>query len=233
MNQADIKILNYNEHGVLRREVVPIIDVFTMRIIGGFIIASSVLLIYFINVHGDGGDSYEAGAEIKVARSVDILQLLSTVVVPFMAIILLVFVPALVYETSLNLYFPGDTIVQVVGLVLYIIAGALGIWSTRHLGRFDTGRIAVAQDHVLVDTGPYAYIRHPGYTAMILFELTILFFLLNILFIINLVVATWIVVYRARLEERLLSSGNGLGDQYRLYMKRTGMFFPRFWIRAY
>jgi len=67
---------------------------------------------------------------------------------------------------------------------------------------------------------------------MILFELTVLFFLLNILFIINLVVATGIVVYRARLEERLLSSENGLGDQYRLYMKRTGMFFPRFRIRA-
>ena len=208
------------------------IDVFTMRIIGGILLVSSVFLIYFINVHGDDGDPYEAKVEIKVARSVDVLQVLSNAVVPFMAVILLVIVPALVYETFLNLYFRGDTIAQVVGLVLYIIAGTLGIWSTRHLGRFDTGRIAVAQDHVLVDTGPYAYIRHPGYTAVILLELTVLFFLLNILLVINLVVATWTVVYRARLEERLLSSENGLGDQYRLYMKRTGMFFPRFWIRT-
>jgi protein-S-isoprenylcysteine O-methyltransferase Ste14 len=203
-----------------------------MRIIGGILLVSTVLLIYFINVHGDDGDPYEAKVEIKVARSVDVLQVLSNAIVPFMALILLVLVPSVVYDTYLNIYFPGDTIVQSVGLILYVIAGALAVWSTRHLGRFDTGRIAVAQDHVLVDTGPYAYIRHPGYTAVILLGFTVMLLLLNILFIINLLVTIWTEVYRARLEEGLLSSDKGLGDQYRLYMKRTGMFFPRFRIRA-
>jgi len=229
---ADIKILNYYEHRVLWKDVVSIIEILMMRIIGGILIVSTILLVYFINVHGDDGDPYEAKVEIKVARSVDVLQVLSTAVVPFMALILLVLVPTLIYDTFLNLYFPGDTIVQVAGLILYGIAAALAIWSTKHLGRFDTGRIALAQDHVLVDTGPYAYIRHPGYTAVILLGVTVMFLLLNILLIINLFVTISTEVYRARLEEGLLSSENGFGDQYRLYMKRTGMFFPRFRIRA-
>ncbi len=232
MAQAGIKILNYNEYRVFWKEVVPIIDIFMMRIIGGLLLVSTILLVYFINVHGNDGESYEAKVEIKLSRSVDVLQALSTAVVPFMALILLVLVPTLIYDTFLNFYFPGDTIVQVVGLILYVIAGALALWSTRHLGRFDTGRIAVAQDHVLVDTGPYAYVRHPGYTAVILLGFTVVLLLLNILFIINLLVTIWVSVYRARLEEGLLSSENGLGDQYRLYMKRTGMFFPKLRIRA-
>ncbi len=112
-------------------------------------------------------------------------------------------------------------------MVLYVGGGALLIWSARHLGKFDVGKVAVAEDHVLVETGPYARVRHPGYTAQFLVALAVSFILLNALLFVNLVAAAGFYVHRARLEEKLLSSEDGFGEQYLSYMSRTGRFFPR------
>ena len=204
------------------------IDVFMLRIIAGVLFASALLLIYIVNFTGDkASESYEAKTEIHVPTSIEVVGGIVTILVPLGAIILLLVLPGTVYETALNFYFIGDTFVQVAGLFIYAGGGALAIWSARHLGKFDTSRIAVANDHVLVDTGPYARVRHPGYTATFLIALAALFILLNILLIANLIAAVGYFVYRARLEEKLLTSQDGFGDQYRSYMNRTGRFFPR------
>jgi protein-S-isoprenylcysteine O-methyltransferase Ste14 len=47
-----------------------------------------------------------------------------------------------------------------------LLFGALGrLWCFRTLGRMFTFELAVRDDHALVTTGPYAYVRHPSYTA--------------------------------------------------------------------
>lgn len=211
------------------QEAYPMIDMFTLRIIAGVLLASSFLLIYVVNFNEDkSGESYETRTEVHVATSIEVIGGIVTIVVPLIAIILLLVLPATVYETVLNFYFTGDTFLQLVGIALYIGGGILLIWSARHLGKFDTGKIGVARDHFLVATGPYARVRHPGYTATFLLVIAVLFILLNILLIANLIAAAGYFVYRSQLEEKLLSSPDGLGDQYIRYMKRTGRFFPKF-----
>lgn len=204
------------------------IDVFILRIIAGILLVSSFLLIYVVNFREENDDGlYEARTEIHIATPIEVVGGIVTIVVPMIAIILLVILPATVYETVLNFYFLGDSLVQVLGIFLYLGGGALLIWSARHLGKFDTGRVAVAKDHILVETGPYARVRHPGYTATFLLAFAVLLILLNVLLIFNLVAAAGYFDYRARLEERLLSSKDGFGDQYLSYISRTGRFFPR------
>lgn len=41
--------------------------------------------------------------------------------------------------------------------------------SYRYLGRFFTYELALRDDHKLVTDGPYGLVRHPGYTAGLLF----------------------------------------------------------------
>ncbi len=204
------------------------IDVFTLRIIAGILLASSLLLIYVVNFRGDKiSESYEVKTEVPVATSIEAVGGFATIGVPMISIVLLVVFPSIAYESILNFYFFGDTFVQVAGMFLYIGGSALLIWSARHLGKFDTGKIAVAQDHVIVETGPYARVRHPGYTATLLIVLAVLFISLNVLLIVNLVLATGYFAYRVRLEEKLLSSQHNFGDQYLNYMNRTGRFVPK------
>ena len=204
------------------------IDVLILRIIAGVLLASSIVLIYIVNFRSDmDGESFETQSEIDIATSIEVVGGFATIVIPLLAIILLVLLPMTVYETVLNFYFLGDTVIQLVGIFLYLGGGALLIWSARHLGKFDVGKIAVAQDHVLVDTGPYARVRHPGYTATFLIAFAVLLIMLNILLIVNLVVVVGYFEYRAQLEEKLLSSQDGFGDQYLIYKSRIGRFFPK------
>jgi protein-S-isoprenylcysteine O-methyltransferase Ste14 len=204
-----------------------LIEVFILRIVAGVLLFSAFLLIYVVNFTGDKvSESYETKTEIHVSTYIEIVGGIATILIPLGAIIVLVVLPDLIYETILNFNFFGDTFVQLAGMVLYLGGGALLYWSARHLGKFDSGKVAVAQDHVLIDTGPYARIRHPGSTATFLLALAVFFISLNVLLFANLFAVAGYYVYRARLEEKLLSSEDGFGELYVKYMNRTGRFIP-------
>ncbi|MHA2005238.1 MAG: methyltransferase family protein [Candidatus Thorarchaeota archaeon] len=204
------------------------IDTLIMRLIAGVLLVSTFLLIYVVNFRGkEDQGQFEVKTEVPFPSSIEAIGAIATFMVPIASIILILVVPATIYETGLNIFFIGDGFVQVLGIIAYVIGGALLIWSARHMGKFDVSKVAVSNDHYLVDTGPYARVRHPGYTGTFLVVLAVLFLLLNVLLIINLVVAAGYFVYRARLEEKLLSSDDGLGEQYLSYMKRTGRFLPK------
>jgi protein-S-isoprenylcysteine O-methyltransferase Ste14 len=48
----------------------------------------------------------------------------------------------------------------------FITAGSLvRLYCYRKLGRMYTYNITVCEDHKLITSGPYAYVRHPGYTG--------------------------------------------------------------------
>jgi protein-S-isoprenylcysteine O-methyltransferase Ste14 len=53
------------------------------------------------------------------------------------------------------------------GLAIHVASFALAVWSRRHLGRNWSGEIAAKVDHQLVRSGPYRWVRHPIYTAML------------------------------------------------------------------
>ena len=181
-----------------------------------------------MNFRGDKvSESYETKTEIHVSTSIEAIGSIVTILIPIVAIIMLVVMPVAIYETILNFYFFGDTFIQVVGMFFYVGGAALLYWSARYLGKFDSGKIAATQDHVLIESGPYARVRHPGYTATFLMALAVFLILLNVLLIVNLVAIVLYYLYRAKLEEKLLLSEDGFSDQYLSYMSRTGRFFPK------
>jgi protein-S-isoprenylcysteine O-methyltransferase Ste14 len=135
--------------------------------------------------------------------------------------------PSLVYGTILNLSFQGGEYLQIFSMALFLLGVVLSGWSAQVLGQFMMSDIQVLQKHELVTKGPYSRIRHPAYTGAILMALASTLLYLNAIMFIAFLAIFAIAHKRAVLEEELLASEDGFGQDYRDYMKKTGRFLPR------
>jgi protein-S-isoprenylcysteine O-methyltransferase Ste14 len=115
--------------------------------------------------------------------------------------------------------------VEVVGLVLILVGFALSIWARRHLGQLWSNRVALKVGHQLIQSGPYARVRHPIYSGLLLAMLGTAVFVGKwraLLGVALFFAAHW---QKARREEALLS--HEFGVDYEQYCKRTGSLIPR------
>jgi protein-S-isoprenylcysteine O-methyltransferase Ste14 len=110
-----------------------------------------------------------------------------------------------------------------VGVML--VGLALTWWARMQLGRLWSSAITRKEEHRLVETGPYAFVRHPIYTGLIIallataaIEATLLALLGAVLIAIGL----WV---KARTEERFLLAELG-PDAYESYRSRVPMLIP-------
>jgi protein-S-isoprenylcysteine O-methyltransferase Ste14 len=72
-----------------------------------------------------------------------------------------------------------------------------------HLGRFFTVNVAVASDHLVVESGPYRWIRHPSYAGMLLVATCVGVCFGNVVsLLVILVPVLLLTVKRMRIEER-------------------------------
>jgi len=138
-----------------------------------------------------------------------------------------VVMPNWVYGTILNLSFQGAEYLQVLSLPLLLVAVVLCGWSAQVLGQFMTTHIQVVQKHELVTRGPYSRIRHPSYTSELIMVIASTLLYLNLIWLMVFLASFAIAYKRAVLEEELLASEDGFGQDYRDYMKKTGRFLPR------
>lgn len=113
----------------------------------------------------------------------------------------------------------------------YALAGVMSAgllltwWARIHLGRLWSSAITRKESHRIVDTGPYAFVRHPIYTGLIIAllatagaEATVTALLGAALIIFGL----WL---KARSEERFLMVELG-PDAYGSYCRRVPMLVP-------
>ena len=54
-----------------------------------------------------------------------------------------------------------------IGLAVLLAGVAFAVWARVHLGRNWSGTVTVKEDHELIRSGPYGYVRHPIYTGLI------------------------------------------------------------------
>lgn len=113
------------------------------------------------------------------------------------------------------------------GLVALVGSGVLSTVARRHLGRFHRDALTIHGDHELVDTGPYARIRHPLYTATIGAFVGIGAVLGTRVSLLLAALPTGAIVHRIRVEEPMLVAA--LGEQYEAYAQRTNRLIPAVW----
>lgn len=100
-------------------------------------------------------------------------------------------------------------------------------WARLHLGRLWSGFVTLKEGHHVVDTGPYALVRHPIYSGMMFAALaTALMRASPSAFIgATLIVAGFSMT--ARIEEGFLREQLG-AEAYDAYSRRVAMLVPRF-----
>ncbi|CAF0783134.1 unnamed protein product [Didymodactylos carnosus] len=138
------------------------------------------------------------------------------------AILLYYFYPNSRYSSLLN-----SNISLIIGLSLFVIGFAIRQIAIIQLGRFYTYKVHVVNDHEMIDTGLYQYMRHPAYTgtfleltgAAILYNHTIISCFLSLPYLV-------VVLKRIKQEEKVLLEK--FGPKYQKYCKRVGMFLPMF-----
>jgi protein-S-isoprenylcysteine O-methyltransferase Ste14 len=111
-------------------------------------------------------------------------------------------------------------------LAAVMLAGLLLTWWARlHLGRLWSSVITRKEDHRIVDTGPYALVRHPIYTGLItaLLATSAAEATVTALFGAGLIAfGLWL---KARYEERFLTVELG-PEAYKSYCRRVPMLVP-------
>jgi protein-S-isoprenylcysteine O-methyltransferase Ste14 len=120
--------------------------------------------------------------------------------------------------------FPAPNWLRWAGCALGITSVGLFAWAHAILGRFWSPHLQLRPSHQLITGGPYARIRHPIYSAIV-----------GWLMSLGLVAANWTSFVLAALaalhfllkiqgEEKMMLEQ--FGDEYLEYMKRTGRLLP-------
>ena len=110
------------------------------------------------------------------------------------------------------------------GVALCVLGFSLAINARRHLGRNWGLPMSRKEQPELVTSGPYALIRHPIYTGLILAMLGSAIGV-NFFWALLLVPVGAYFIYSARREETVMLQL--FPEQYVAYMSRTGMLAPR------
>jgi protein-S-isoprenylcysteine O-methyltransferase Ste14 len=111
------------------------------------------------------------------------------------------------------------------GVALGAVSFVLYAWSQATLGKAWSPHLQMREEHQLVTTGPYARIRHPIYLALIGFLTGIALVTANWFFIALLVVSIVVLALRIPKEEQMMIED--FGEEYKVYMQRTGRLFPK------
>lgn len=114
-------------------------------------------------------------------------------------------------------------------LIGVILLGLLLTWLARiHLGRFWSSAITRKERHRVVDTGPYAFVRHPIYVGIIAALLATAIIEATPAALVGSALVTCGLWLKACAEERFLMAELG-PDNYGSYRRRVPMLIPFLW----
>jgi len=104
-------------------------------------------------------------------------------------------------------------------------AGLLfAVWARRHLGANWSGTVTIKQGHELIVTGPYAFVRHPIYTGLLVAIAGSALAVGEWRGVAAIALAALSFAMKLRLEERFMEQQ--FGDAYREYRRRVPALVP-------
>lgn len=111
-------------------------------------------------------------------------------------------------------------------LVLLALAGfAFSWWARLHLGKLWSGTITRKADHRVIETGPYAIVRHPIYTGLFLAVIATAIDRGTPLALVAAAMLMGATYIKARFEENFLEAELG-PEAYDAYRRRVPMLVP-------
>ncbi|MBN2085739.1 MAG: isoprenylcysteine carboxylmethyltransferase family protein [Anaerolineales bacterium] len=141
---------------------------------------------------------------------------------------------ALLALVGLYAFIPGEPDWLILPLPVWlrglgVVLGAFGllylIWVHYTLREYWSTVLQLRKAHALITAGPYRWIRHPMYSALM-----VCFFSLALISaawpLLLLAALTLPFFYRVTVKEERMMIGQ-FGEEYRAYRERTGRFLPR------
>jgi protein-S-isoprenylcysteine O-methyltransferase len=143
-----------------------------------------------------------------------VVMVWSGVVLGFASALLL---PGVAIRSGATALFAAGLTLMLGGLVLRWCAVAV-------LGPAFTVTVGTRAEQRVVVRGPYRWVRHPSYAGSLLTVLGVLLCATNVVSLVAYALPLAGYAYRIVVEERALAEG--LGDEYRRYMRRTSRLIP-------
>ena len=164
---------------------------------------------------GDVIERKEEGAAVLALRMVLALPLLITL------ILYVVYPSALIWaQVDIPIW------LRIGGAVIAVLCIPLIYWVFVHIGRNISETVLTKDDHDLITSGPYKWIRHPLYSFAILLLISLSLMAANLFLFLYSLLA--FLVFRFFVipeeEKRLIGA---FGDQYRNYQLGTGAMVPK------
>ena len=108
---------------------------------------------------------------------------------------------------------------------LMLLGLAFTWWARIYLGRLWSSAITRKEGHRIIDTGPYALVRHPIYTGLIIALLATAAADARVTALLGAALIIFGLWLKARSEERFLTAELG-ADTYGSYCRRVPMLIP-------
>ena len=118
-----------------------------------------------------------------------------------------------------------DAWIPQAGIALTTLGVAIAIWARYCLGQYWSARVTLKEGHRIIRSGPYAFVRHPIYTGMLLAAIGTSLVIGEWRGVLGVVVMLAAHTHKALREQVLLTSE--LGEEYASYRRSTGFLFPR------
>jgi protein-S-isoprenylcysteine O-methyltransferase Ste14 len=115
------------------------------------------------------------------------------------------------------------------GLALVFVGSGLAfaVWARGHLAGNWSARVTVKEDHQLIRTGPYRWVRHPIYTGMLVALLGTMIEIGTPAAFIAFGLIVFSFVWKLALEERFMTAT--FGADYERYRQETARLIPLVW----
>ena len=123
-------------------------------------------------------------------------------------------------------FVPESLWIAVAGVVVTAAGVALAMWARLHLGANWSGAVSIREQHELIRTGPYKWMRHPIYSGILLGMAGTILVVGEVRALIGFAAMAAAHYAKARKEETWLN--REFGASFETHRKHTGMFLPRF-----
>jgi protein-S-isoprenylcysteine O-methyltransferase Ste14 len=125
---------------------------------------------------------------------------------------------------------PHENWINWFGIALSWVGVAVAIWARYYIGVYWSARVTLKEGHQLIRSGPYAFVRHPIYTGMLLASAGTALVVGEWRGVVAVVLLLAAHSRKAVREESLLT--REFGQAYSDYRRSTGFLFPRLWPRS-
>jgi len=122
-------------------------------------------------------------------------------------------------------FLPDHAWIQWAGIVLTGVGLALSVWARHHLGEYWSDKVALKVGHQLIRSGPYAFLRHPIYSGVLLGVAGSALAIGEWRGVVVLIVMSVNYWVKAAREEKILHGK--FGDSFTDYKRQAGFLLPK------